>query len=129
MLEEALADLDYVHRGGSLSKTCHKSFVEEQDVARWARIGGISVPEALDRIGVELARAYAMGARTWEFCDWAANQLYSVYVLQDSEATQFWNFYLAFDQSENFPAGEAERVAHLEIGKFLAALPERKARA
>ena len=129
MYDEAFRDLRNLFRGG-VSATGWAGTVRKEDVARWAEVSGISLTQAFDHIGIELARDYAVGILTWEFCDAAANALFGVLTelhldnaVDVDEPKQFWKFYLAFDYSETVPSAEAEKVARDQLAQFLASVP------
>ena len=129
MYDEALSDLRNLYRGG-LSKTGWGGDVRKEDVARWAELSELTLSQVFDRVGVELARDYAGGILTWEFCDAAANRLFGVLTVlsmdgavEMEEPEQFWNFYLAFDRSETVPPERAEETAQKHVADFLAGVP------
>lgn len=122
---EAFEDLRNLYRG-EFSKRGIGGDVAPEDVKRWACVASMSVSQTFDTVAVELARDYAAGILTWEFCDAVANKLFGV--MTDlvvsgelaGEPKGFWQFYLAFDHSETVEPERREAIAKGDIASFLA---------
>lgn len=125
MFGQALDDLQILYNGG-VSRTGWGGCVRKEDILLWSGSSGCSVTATFDIVGVGLARGYANGSLSWDFCDAAANDLFSVLIefytddgFDVDEPKQFWKYYEAFDLSETVEAEQAAAVAIQEINQFL----------
>lgn len=85
---------------------------DRTDINKWADERGLSLPDFLDSIGVEIARRYQAGERSFEFCDSLVNDLHGVLIDRVvSEDNVRWpeTFFEVYDA---FDAGEFHRLAN-----------------
>ena len=81
------------------------------DINKWAGERGLSLPDFLDRIGIEIANRYRSGERRFEFCDSLVNDLYGILigrVVTNSDVRWPDDFHEVY---EAFDAGEYYRLA------------------
>ncbi|MBH5322169.1 hypothetical protein [Aurantiacibacter sediminis] len=113
----ALGDLLALYREGGFSP-------RPEDIKAWAKAGDLSVEATFAVVARELALDYAMQILSWEFCDWAANKLWSTLCTMrfDDEALEgfvFEEFYNCFDASEMCAEGERDAKALEYVTEYL----------
>lgn len=80
--------------------------VDGDDIDKWTGERRLSLPDFLDRIGVEIANGYQAGERSFAFCDSLVNCLWGVLidrVVSNNDVRwpdDFHKIYEAFDAGE-----------------------------
>ncbi len=83
---------------------------DRNDINKWARERGLSLPDFLDRIGFEIADRYQAGQHTFQFCDSLVNDLWCALielVVKNDDLRWPDDFYEVY---EAFDAGEFHRL-------------------
>jgi hypothetical protein len=98
-------------------------------IASWSDTGGKARGATLDTIAHELATDYALGVLSWNFCDWAINNLNGLrFGIMDEDGDEgifsrdFNQVYEAFDASEWVEPAVRDAKALKHITEFLSSV-------